>query len=47
MHDIFEVSEVKTRAGNRKLPERFSGLPSRKYQKLPADEEVLELLKLS
>ena len=47
MHDICEVSEVKIRAGSRKFPERFSDLSSRKYQKLPAHEEVLELLKLS
>ena len=47
MHDIFGVSEDKISAGSRKLPERFSKLPSRKYQKLPAHEEVVELLKLS
>ena len=47
MHDIFGVSEVKISAGSRKLPERFSDLPSRKYQKLPAYEEVVELLKLT
>ena len=46
MHDIFKVSEVKIRAASQKLSERFSDLPSRKYQKLPAHEEVLELLKL-
>ena len=47
MHDIFEVSKVRLRAGSRKLPERFFELPSRKYQKLSAHEEVLEFLKLS
>ena len=47
MHDIFGVSEVKISAGSRKLPERFSDLPSRKYQKFPAHEEIVELLKLS
>ena len=47
MHDIFGVSEVKISAESRKLPEKFSDLPSRKYKKLPAHEEVVELLKLS
>ena len=46
MHDIFEVSEVKLRAGSRKLPERCADLPSRKCQKLLDKEEVLEFLKL-
>ena len=47
MHNIFEFSGVKIRAGSLKLPERFSDLPNRKHQKLRAHEEVLELLKLS
>ena len=47
MHNIFEVSKVKLAAGSRKLPEKFFELPSRKYQKLPAHEEVLAFLKFS
>ena len=35
---------VEIMARNWKLPERFSDLPTRKHQKLPAHEEISELL---
>ena len=41
---LYYQKEVKIRAGNRKLPERFSEFHTRKYQKLP-QEEILKILK--
>lgn len=42
---LYYQKEVKIKAGNRKLPERFSEFHTRKYQKLLPQEEILKILK--